>query len=62
MTLYDKLVPYAKTIKAEAVAGNELARRVILLYELHHKSPFDPGAQGLCEAALDAWLEKRTKP
>lgn len=57
--LVDKLKPHVVTIARLAKRGDNAARQIIDLYELHRAAPRDPGAYGLCMAALDQWLKKK---
>ena len=58
VTLTDKLRPFVRALEAAHTGGDKLATDVIRLYEMHRRSPSDPGALGLCSATFDEWLKK----
>lgn len=59
--LVDRLKPHVIEISRLAKRGNPHAREIVELYELHRSCPRDPGAYGLCMAALTEWLKKRER-
>lgn len=61
-TLADKIRPHVKDIVAAHKAGDESATQIITLYEMHCRSPYDPGAPALCEATFDDWMKARSGP
>lgn len=60
MTLASRLKPHVATIEAAAAAGDQGAKQIIDLYQMHVRLPSDPGAPALCAAAFDDWLRKRS--
>ncbi len=59
MNLADKIKPHVPEIVAAHNAGDNAATQIITLYEMHRRSPSDPGAPALCEAAFDDWFRTR---
>lgn len=59
MSLADKLRPYVSRIEAAIKAGDEKARQIVTLYEMHRASPSDPAAPALCEVAFDDWMKEQ---
>lgn len=57
--VYDYLKVNGLKIGELAKKGNKLARQIIGLYDMHHKCPGDPGAQGLLMASLEEYIEDR---
>ena len=51
--LTERLRPHVQAIENAAQGGDEKARQIITLYGMHMRSPQDPGAFTLCEAAFD---------
>lgn len=54
--LTEKLRPHVARIVTAASDGDEKAQQVINLYQMHVRSPQDPGARALCEATFDDWV------
>lgn len=52
------LKPYVKDIEADAMQGNQHAKRIITFYQMHCACPNDPGARAFCEVEFDLWLRE----
>ena len=53
-----KIKPYVESLKEGCDKGDRKAIQVVNLYNMYVRMP-ESGSQGLCEAALDAWLKEQ---
>lgn len=56
--LLRRLECHGSAVGTAARSGDADALQVVTLYKMLFDCPSDPGALGLCEAALDAFLRK----
>lgn len=54
--------PHVEALIQAKNRGDKNAAQVIICYNMHVQCPGDPGAVGLCEAALGAWLRSKDEP
>lgn len=59
MSLADELRPYVEELKADKAAGNQKAKQVISLYQMHVACPQDPVAPALCKTAFEDWKKAK---
>ena len=60
-SLTEKVRPHVQALQDAAAKGDNKAQQVINLYQLYVNFP-EPGAEGLCSAALDDWLKDQPPP